>query len=228
MPGALFDEPARPSVGLVVALHGFTRSPEHLDELARGCTRSGLACLRPLLAPSLDPMRIGRPRAIERIADLLADSICGFDGPVVLLGHSAGAAAACWIARTWRKAGTARTLAGLVLVDGVDGVTRLLDRSIDDLDGVPMVALTAEPGRCNRQGALAGFLDCKRPGVTLRILGAAHGDIEGEDRWVYRLGCKERSSDRMRTLVIANAVQACLRLSSLSVSGSRLADQPVS
>lgn len=215
-------------MGIVVALHGFTRAPAHLDRLAKGCTRAGLACVRPTLAPILDPMRIGRPRSIERIADRLAHAIQDFERPVVLLGHSAGAASACWIARTWKQAGVDLTVAGLVLVDGVDGVSRLIERSIEEVEGLPMTALTADPGPCNRHGALARFLDLERPGVTVRIVGASHGDIEGESRWIYRLACRERSCDRMRRLVIASAVQSSLRLTSLSGSTWPTADQPVS
>lgn len=210
MPAALLDVPDGPPIGLVVALHGFTRSPRHLEHLAQACTRSRLSCLRPALAPALDPMRIARPGALAREAQGLASQIRAQPLPdgrlVVILGHSAGAAAACWIARQWLLDGIDPGLAGLVLVDGVDGITHLIERSLVDLQAVPLVALTADPGPCNRHGALERLLGQRRPQAVVPMPGSCHGDIEGVERAIYRLACADSSDDAGRSRVIDAAV----------------------
>lgn len=101
-------------------------------------------------------------------------------------------------------------MAGIVLVDGVDSVTSLIRRSLPVLADVPMTALVADPSPCNRHGALARYLDRERPGVTVRMPGTSHGDIEGQDHAVYRLACGERSSQAMRQQVIDRAVASAL------------------
>lgn len=211
-------------------MHGFTRSPGHLSALARACTDANLACLRPALATRWAPTRMVQPAWVRTVAQRLHEVLAGLPGPVVLVGHSAGASVACAIVAQWLAEspavnptmplnlgqpgdmGHAVQLAGLVLVDGVDSVTGLLRTSIDRLVGVPMVAWAADPGPCNRHGALADFLDDRRPGIVVRVPGSCHGDIEGVDRLVYRLACRERSTPQMRQAILEWTVQQATRM----------------
>jgi pimeloyl-ACP methyl ester carboxylesterase len=192
-------------IGTVVALHGFTRQPEHLGALAHSCVESGITCVRPALAPRWAPLVIASPILVQRTAERLASALAVLPAPVVLVGHSAGAAAACWIGATWMQADSAGrpALAGIVLVDGVDSLTGLIRRSIPSLDAIPMRAVLAPPNPCNRHGALSGYLATHRPGISEVIDGSGHGDIEGEERWVYTRACGNRSAPETRTRVIA-------------------------
>lgn len=216
--GTLIDLPSAPSA-TVIAMHGFTRAPIHLTALAHACATAGLACIRPALAPRWAPVLMARPTHLDDAADGLIGNLETLPSPVVVVGHSAGAAAACWIAARWSRQSTGPDdltagprVAGIVLVDGVEAVTGLIRRSLPDLADVPMTALTADPGPCNRHGALARFLEEARPGVVVRLPGSCHGDIEGEDRAIYRLACREQSTERMRRQVIDRTVETALRM----------------
>lgn len=206
---ARIDQP----IGTVVALHGFTRKPEHLGALARRCVESGMTCVRPALAPAWAPMRIASPKVLGRWAERLAVDLAIPPAPVVLAGHSAGAAAACWIAATWIQAQASRpNLAGIVLVDGVDSLTRLISRSLPSLEAVPMRAVLAPPNPGNRHGALFDYLEIHRPGITEVIEGSGHGDIEGDAHWVYTRACADRSTSATRAQVIAHVTGLARKL----------------
>ena len=65
-------------------------------------------------------------------------------GPFVLVGHSAGAAAACFIARLLAE-GESTSLNGLVLIDGVSSPNHLIRRSLPFLASTPVAAVLAPP-----------------------------------------------------------------------------------
>lgn len=195
-------------IGTLVALHGFTRQPEHLAALAAGCVESGITCVRPALAPRWAPMAIASAGLLRRRAEQLSLALVALPTPVVLVGHSAGAAAAVWIAATWMQADSASppALAGIVLVDGVDSLTGLIRRGLPLLDAIPMRAVLAPPSPCNRHGALSDYLTAHRPGISEVIDGSGHGDIEGEERWVYARACGDSSSPDTRARLIADVI----------------------
>ena len=61
----------------VVALHGFTRSPQNLQRLADACSARGWACVRPTLAPRLLPALYMDRRRLTGLAGRLAPSLVG-------------------------------------------------------------------------------------------------------------------------------------------------------
>lgn len=80
----------------VVALHGFTRGPEHLVSFSEACQRRGWACLMPAVAPRWFPILMNHRRHLSTVARRLVASR-RLAGPVVIVGHSAGAAAGSWM-----------------------------------------------------------------------------------------------------------------------------------
>lgn len=145
-------------------------------------------------------------RNLDRLAERLVQSN-RLAGPVVIVGHSAGAAAGSWMARTFVKSGV--QLAGLVFVDGNDSPNHLIERAWSELQSVPIRAVMAPPNPCNRHGRLTSFLDARRPGSVVVVPGAGHGDIEMSGAGIYRRACKDRSgpTDWMR---VQSAVVACI------------------
>lgn len=184
---------------VVVALHGFTRGPEHLNALAGACAERGWASVRPRLAPSWAPVLMNSRRHLCIVAERLAPRLSGH--PVVVVGHSAGAAAGSWLAARWAAEGL--DLRGIVMVDGNDSPNGLIMASWPALEGLGVRGVLAPPGPCNRDGRLQRFLDEKRPGSTVVIPGSGHGDIEQDDSAVYRWACRDASTHHTRRMVLA-------------------------
>lgn len=170
----------------VVALHGFTRAPRHLAAFSGACQRKGWNCLRPALAPPWMPILMNSRRNLDRVVDRMVDS-GRLSGGVVIVGHSAGAAAGSWMAPRLIAAGV--DVRGLVFVDGNDSPNHLIERSWPLLTDVPVRAVLAPPSPCNRHGRLAQFLELHRPDSVKVIEGAGHGDIEMLGAAVYRRVC---------------------------------------
>ncbi len=175
-----------PRLGAAVLLHGFTRAPRHLSLLSRSLTRMGVATVRPALGSFAWGTSMNNAHHLDRVAERLSSGLP--DGPVMVVGHSAGAAAGAWLAARLLTGGV--DVRGIVMVDGNDSPTHLIRRSWPSLTGIPVRAVCAPPSRCNRQGQLATWL-AQQPG-DLRIVvveGSGHGDIEGVPASVYRWAC---------------------------------------
>lgn len=203
----------------VIGLHAFTRGPAHLDALGQACRAHGWGWLSPALAPRLLPVLMNSRRHLRRIARSLAADV-GDGADVVLVGHSAGAAAACPLAVDLTGRGV--QVLGIVMVDGADSPNRLIERTLPDLRAVPIVGVLAPPNPCNRQGRLAGLLDRERPGSTLVIPGSGHGDIEMRDSRVYRSACGDTSDPATRQSVLEHTLAAIAAM----VSGEQITHRP--
>jgi len=172
----------------VVALHGFTRAPRHLASFSEACQRQGWNCVRPALAPRFLPVLMNSRSHLDHLAERLVDS-GRLAGPVVIVGHSAGAAAGSWIAP--RLIDRRVDVRGLVYVDGNDSPNHLIEQALPRLDSLPIRAVMAPPSPCNRQGRLSRLLEARRPGSVEIIPGAGHGDIEMLGAAVYRRVCRD-------------------------------------
>jgi pimeloyl-ACP methyl ester carboxylesterase len=176
----------------VVALHGFTRGPEHLTAFSEACQRRGWSCLRPALAPRWLPVLMNERRHLGHVARrLVASGHLG--GPVVIVGHSAGSAAGSWIAPLLIKDGV--DVRGLVFVDGNDSPNHLIEKAWPEIRGLGIRAVMAPPSPCNRQGRLTDFLRERGESNVVVIPGAGHGDLEMSGAVVYRRACGD-ASDR--------------------------------
>jgi len=187
-------EPAGVPLGTVVLLHGFTRHPRDLQAPAERFAALGARVLRPRLGAWWWPRSTNRTRYLTHIAEAVAQARS--TGPLIVVGHSAGAPAGAWIAAALRNSGT--SVDALILVDGVESPARTLRRAWPDLTGVPVDVICAPPSRCNRNGALARWLDDYResgqpgPSVGLIVIpGMGHGDVEGPGRHVYVRWCHD-------------------------------------
>ena len=183
----------------VIALPGFTRGPEHLARFADACAERGWSCVRPILAPRWMPALYMDRRRLQSLARALVRE--GLTGPVVVAGHSAGAAAGCYLATVLGARGFGVRgvgvrgvgVRGVVLIDGVDSPNGLIRRSLPHLANQRIAAVFAPPSPCNRHGALQRYL-ADRPGIRSELVeGAGHGDIEGARLTVYRRACGDAS-----------------------------------
>lgn len=124
--------------------------------------------------------------------DGLAARLAGqLTSPVVIAGHSAGAAAGCYLATSLMNRDV--DVAGVVLIDGVDSPNHLIRETLPQLRELRVGAVLAPASPCNRQGALAQFLSGYPWVRSTFVEGAGHGDIEGAGIGVYRRACKDTS-----------------------------------
>lgn len=193
---------------IVIALHGFTRGPQHLTALADACSSRGWSCIRPQVAPRWFSMLMNSHRHLDELAAELARVCAG--QPVVIAGHSAGAASGSWIGMRLLEAGI--DLRGLVYIDGNDSPNHLIEMAWPSLETVPIRAVLAPPSPCNRQGRLAAYLDEHRPGSYDVIPGSGHGDIEIRESAIYRRACGDDSSAETKAAVLAAVVDAIAEL----------------
>lgn len=136
------------------------------------------------------PVLMNDRRHLRKVAHRLVDS-GRLRGGVVIVGHSAGAAAGTWMTPGLIEAGV--DVRGLIYVDGNDSPNRLIEKAWPLIGQLPVRAIMAPPSPCNRQGRLADFVECERPGSVEVIDGAGHGDIEMLGAGVYRRTCGDDS-----------------------------------
>ena len=183
-------DPAGDPRGTVVLMHGFTRSPRDLQGLAMRAVNRGAKALIPHLGAWWWPRSTNNARYLSRIAEAVERQRS--PGPVVIVGHSAGAPAGAWVAARLVDAGVDVSI--LVLVDGVESPARTLRRSWPALQRVPVLAICAPASRCNRSGALEAWLGNQERSAdsvleVVHLPGMGHGDIEGAGIGVYCRMC---------------------------------------
>ena len=199
--------PGIPRLGTAVLLHGFSRGPRHLHVLSESLSRAGVATVRPALSAWDWTKGINNARYLTKVAERIARGLPG--GPVVVVGHSAGAAAGSWIAATLVDGGT--DVRRIVMVDGVESPAGLIRRAWPRLEGVDIVDVCGEPSPCNRHGALVAWLQQQeRPTQITQIPGSGHGDIEVDRSPIYRRACGDDSDEDTRALVLSTVVESVL------------------
>jgi pimeloyl-ACP methyl ester carboxylesterase len=185
-----------------VLLHGFTRRGRDLDVLAKQLQQRGISSIAPDLG-SLNWFRsTNNPRYLDRVASDISPIITG---PCVLIGHSAGAAAAGHLATKLQR------VRGIVFVDGNESPTHLLANAWPHIAHLPMVAICAPPSRCNRGGQFASWAQQRGiPGCV--VPGMGHGDIEGSARAIYRVVCGSAGTPQTRVLTVQLVADTAQRM----------------
>ena len=200
---ARHEHPHIPRIGSAVLLHGFTRGPRDLRVLSSALTRHGIATVRPSLSAWDWLHGINNSRYLTTVAARISRGLPA--GPVVVVGHSAGAAAGAWIAAEL----VARSVAvrRLVMVDGVESPAHLVRRAWPRLESVDIVDVCAPPSRCNRNGELADWLAAQDRAVRLLTVdGSGHGDIEVVPSPIYSWACGDDSTDETKQRVLHTVV----------------------
>ncbi len=175
---------------IVIVFPGFTRTADRLKLFVGEVQRSGFDCTAITLAPTYFPVLYMDKRHLRSITRRITVKFPA--RPLVLVGHSAGAAAATFIASELQKGGA--DLAGLIYADGVDSPNHLISRYLPRLQGVSIRAVLAPPSACNRHSRLEKYL-ATQPQVEVRVIpGAGHGDIEGAGIPVYQKMCRDEST----------------------------------
>ena len=174
---------------VAIVFPAFTRSATDLSEFAATLRNHGFEATAVTLAPKAFPVLYCVKSHLDSIAAEISRKYA--HRSVVLLGHSAGASAAAYVASVLR--GSLVELRGVVFIDGVDSPNRLIATSLPSLEGISIGAVLAPPSACNRKGALQKFLaDFPRVHVVV-IPGTGHGDIEGGDKKIYSWACGDNS-----------------------------------
>lgn len=174
----------------VVVLPGFSRRARDVEVFVEECSGHGWDVLALTLAPRVLAPLYMSTRRLRRIARTVAQR--GVGRPIVIVGHSAGAAAGCFLARELARGGS--DVRGLVMADGVDSPNHLIAHTLPDLENLRVSAVLAPPSPCNRQGELARILSAF-PWVSVSLVkGAGHGNFEGADVALYRRVCRDDST----------------------------------
>lgn len=174
----------------VIVLPGFSRRARDVGVFVEECSGYGWDVQALTLAPPVLAPLYMSTRRLRRIARTVAEQCA--DKPIVLVGHSAGAAAGCFLARELAIGGS--DVQGIVMADGVDSPNHLIAHTLPDLEDLRVSAVLAPPSRCNRQGGLARLLSTF-PWVRVSLVdGAGHGNFEGVDAAIYRRVCRDRST----------------------------------
>ena len=175
------------SVDTVVAIvfPAFTRAARDLAGFVEKLADVGFDARAITLAPRVLPTHYCYRRHLRAVANSICDA--NPDRPIIMMGHSAGAAAATYVAQQLMSLGG--DIRGVVLIDGVDSPNHLIAKSLPRLDRVNIGAVLTSPSPCNRQGLLGRYLAAYPQVRVIQVPGAGHGDIEGGTSSLYRRVC---------------------------------------
>lgn len=174
----------------VFVLPGFSRQAVDVELFVRESRAEGWDARGITLAPRLFPPLYMATGHLRRVATRIAAEADG--SPVAIVGHSAGAAAGCFLVGCLMESGV--NVRGIVMADGVDSPNHLIARTLPSLITRRVSAVLAPASPCNRQGAPARYL-VDFPWVrTTLVPGAGHGNFEGADVAIYRRVCRDAST----------------------------------
>ena len=173
---------------VAIVFPAFTRSAAELSGFVAKLTDSGFDARAITLAPRALPTLYCYRRHLRAIANAICED--NPNRPIIVMGHSAGAAAATYVAQQLMSLES--DIRGVVLIDGVDSPNHLIAKSLPLLDKVNVGAVLASPSPCNRHGLLGRQLATYPLVRVMHVPGAGHGDIEGNESPVYRRVCGDR------------------------------------
>ena len=175
---------------VVIVFPGFSRTSSHLTLFIGELEQRHFDAVAVTLAPQWFPVMYMGKSHLRKVSADIARNYSGRE--LILIGHSAGGAAATYIAYQLRLMSV--EIRGLIFADGVDSPNHLISKYLPGLGNTEIAAILAPPSPCNRNGLLAKTLR-SFPGIDLRIIpGSGHGDIEGAGISVYRKFCKDQST----------------------------------
>lgn len=185
---------------VVVLFAGFTRPASALDALATELQRAGFVTEQPVLCRRWWPLDYMSKRRQQSVAHSLRARFPS--ATFLLVGHSAGAAAACGVAEFLGPA-----VRGLVFIDGVDSPRRGIERYLSG-SHAPIVALCGAAGSCNRHGALCDHLAGMTGIAVVPNPWMPHGAIEPPGTVVYERACRCTVTKEQHARALTEAVAA--------------------
>lgn len=195
--------PASADDALVVVGHGFLRSKDHMDGLARRLAQAGLRVAAVNFCNS--SLVAGRHR--ENGADMVAVARHLGARRVVYLGFSAGGLSAVIAGRT-----DLQTL-GVVGLDLVDDAQGLGARFAAELDK-PLIGFAGDPSPCNARDNGRAVYAAKRDAQWVRVRGAGHCEFETPSDWLCERVCggPPPNAEALRQAITEATVNAVLGL----------------
>ncbi len=182
VPYTVFTPTGAPAAPTVILLHGFSRTPSVMADLASHIASWGLTVATPGLCHST-PLDSDPPQDVAELQDFKA--IIGATD-VIWVGHSAGGLRSVLSAQSDPQ--TVAVL-GLDLTDGDD-------HAIDAAPSltVPLGGLVGEPGTCNSNGNGADVYAAAPTATAVRVTEADHCDFESPTDWMCTMLCEEANS----------------------------------
>lgn len=192
-------------MAIAVLFPGFTRPPSATDSLRVALAKVGMESIAPNLSRRWWPIDYMSSRRHSRVADELVDWNPGRS--FVLVGHSAGAAAATGVAG-YLAARVEGRVKGMVFIDGVDSPRATIRHALAG-EIPPLIALCGAPSPCNRHGALCRLLG-QYPPRDVQLVDCSwmsHGAIEPPGTRVYERACQSvvNEGEHQRALEVAVA-----------------------
>lgn len=192
------------ALGLVWLQHGFSRANNQMIDLATKIAERGFVVFAPSMAPgtsgcamnnagflqdfsrlfsALDDPNQGLLQAARAAATAAGTSITFLPPTFVFAGHSAGGAAAVYVAKhlVTTQPITAAALRGLSLLDPVESISgSLIGSSLSALTGVRLYTVSSPPYSCNSNANGTALLAAlPRPFVGVELTSGCHCDAEG-------------------------------------------------
>jgi pimeloyl-ACP methyl ester carboxylesterase len=202
----LFRPAAPVSDAVVVLGHGFLRSKERMEGLARALAASGMTTV----AMDFCNSRLWDGRHYQNGLDMrqVADAVGA--GRIVYAGFSAGGLAALVAARN-----DSRSL-GVLALDLVDD--RGLGLRMAEGLGKPLIGIMGEPAACNAQGNGMPVFAASELARVRVLSGAGHCDFESPTDWLCEAVCDQPAggSPVLRGRIVELAVDAAADLMEVS------------
>jgi hypothetical protein len=203
---SLFRPPVPVSDAVVVLGHGFLRSKERMEGLARALAAAGMTTV----AMDFCNSRIWDGRHYQNGLDMrrVADAVAA--DRVVYAGFSAGGLAALVAARQDNRS------LGIVALDLVDDRGLGL-RMVKGL-GTPLIGIMGEPSACNARGNGMPIFAANELARVRVLPGAGHCDFESPTDWLCKAVCDQppEGAPRLRDRIIDLAVGAVADLMEVS------------
>ncbi len=185
----------------IILIHGFSRDPENINELAKIFQKNGFN----VYSPKIGIREFNDLDFTQDLSDwIVSQKDIKIQNGIILSGHSAGGKLAVKIASLIEKIKKG-TVKGILLFDPVDR-DNWMKNDFPKLNHIQIYGIFAEPHSCNAYGnsfPLFNTLNQNPSNIEyIRITGSSHCDAEGKNStWVCHFICGKSNEDNKRLLL---------------------------